>query len=115
MGTRTAIILLAICAACFAACHKTAAKQPDAAPDAFTTLCGHPGDMGNELGIGKFCAQVSDCFGTPTATVCAILGNPDAHFCTKSCSMTGSAGQCGTMASCQCQGQCGCFPDACLH
>ena len=30
----------------------------DASVDAFESDCGHPGDLGNELGIGKFCASL---------------------------------------------------------
>jgi len=89
----------------------------DATVDASTgleTTCGHPGDPGNALGVGKYCAQISDCSGL-TAGICAILGDPDAHFCTKTC-MQGAADACGDAATCACQGgQCGCVPNVCLQ
>jgi hypothetical protein len=72
--------------------------------------CGQPGDVGNNLGVGKYCNGFGDCTGM--ASLCANLGDPKLHFCTMTCSM---GGNCGTGATCQCQGgQCGCFPDSCL-
>jgi len=66
-------------------------------------------DTGNALGVGKYCDDRSDCSGQP-AGICAVLGAPDAHFCTKACS-DGDA--CGDDATCACDGtQCGCVPDA---
>lgn len=90
--------------------------QPDAAPDAFESTCGMPGDQGNELGVGKFCATLSDCSATPMAKLCSSLGDPTTHFCTKTCQM-GSTDQCGAATSCVCNAsnQCGCTPDACLN
>jgi hypothetical protein len=92
-----------------------AAKTPDAAVDAFQSTCGQPGDMGNELGIGKYCGSLSDCSSTPQARLCSSLGDPTTHFCTKTCPM-GSTDQCGTGAQCTCNSsnQCGCTPTACL-
>ncbi len=83
-------------------------------PDAYASTCGHPGDLGNELGIGKFCERLSDCSGT--AGLCSVLGDPTTHFCTKTCSATGPADQCGTATQCECNAsnQCGCTPSACL-
>ncbi len=94
-------------------------SKPDAAVDAFSSTCGHPGDVGNELGIGKFCETLSDCQGTAMAPLCSSLGDATTHFCTKTCSSTGSADQCGTATTCTCQnggssGPCGCTPNACL-
>lgn len=72
--------------------------------------CGQPGDTGNELGVGKYCTGF-DCTGM--ANLCSTLGDPQLHFCTMVCQM---GGNCGTGATCQCQGgQCGCFPDSCLN
>jgi hypothetical protein len=90
-------------------------KAADAAVDAFDSLCGKPGDTGNELGIGKFCASLSDCGSTQSAPLCSSLGDPDTHFCTKTCPM-GSTDACGTNTTCTCNGsnQCGCTPNACL-
>jgi len=83
--------------------------------DAFESACGKPGDMGNELGIGKFCATLSDC-SNPMAPLCSVLGSKDTHFCTKTCKSTDPAGVCGTSAECTCNAnnQCGCTPSACL-
>jgi len=98
-----------------AACGSPTPKHPDAAVDAFFSKCGMPGDLGNELGIGKFCAQISDCSNTQSAPLCSDLGDPDTHFCTKTCPM-GSTDQCGTNSTCTCNSsnQCGCTPNSCL-
>ena len=87
----------------------------DAAPgaDAFQTICGSPGDEGNSLGIGRFCDSLGDCLGTPDAPLCAILGDPLAHFCTKRCDPEDD--ECGEDTACECDGDnCGCTPNACL-
>ena len=91
-------------------------KMPDASIDMFFTECGAPGDMGNELGIGKYCASLSDCSTTASAPLCSSLGDPDTHFCTKTCPM-GSTDACGTGAQCVCNAsnQCGCTPSVCLQ
>ena len=88
----------------------------DASHDASQSKCGNPGDVGNELGIGKFCATLTDCDSTPMAPLCSSLGDPKTHFCTKTCQATGSADQCGTGAMCTCgsSNECGCTPTACL-
>src|SRR5262245_16877561 len=77
----------------------------DAPPmvDMFFSKCGMPGDTGNELGIGKFCASQGDCGTTTDAPLCSSLGDKDTHFCTKTCPM-GSTDQCGTAANCVCNG-----------
>jgi hypothetical protein len=86
----------------------------DASASGLETTCGHPGDPGNALGVGKYCNAIADCSGL-TAGICAILGDPNAHFCTKTC-MKGSTDACGSEATCACQGsQCGCVPNACLQ
>ena len=97
--------------------HAPSPSGMSATPDAFFSTCGQPGDTGNELGIGKFCSSLDDCAGDLTAPLCSILGNSNTHFCTTTCSMTGSAGQCGTAAMCVCNSgnQCGCTPTACLN
>ena len=77
--------------------------------------CGHPGDVGNSFGVGKFCEHQSDCAGTSHPTLCTQLGDPNNYFCTIMCSgPDAGASECGEAASCACSGgQCGCFPDAC--
>jgi hypothetical protein len=112
----TLVIVLALLAAWACGGNSSTPKKPDAAIDAFSSTCGQPGDMGNELGIGKFCNNLQDCQGTPSAQLCSIVGESTTHFCTKTCTSTGSAGQCGTNAMCECNSsnQCGCTPTACL-
>lgn len=88
----------------------------DAKPaDAFETICGNPGDTGNELGIGRFCDRLADCTDT-TAPLCSKIGDPLAHFCTATCTVATEAEKCGTNAMCTCNAsnQCGCTPNACL-
>jgi len=86
------------------------------AADAPASDCGNPGDVGNELGIGKYCASLTDCLGSTTASLCSSLGDPNTHFCTKRCTQ-GSTTECGTGAACTCDGsnRCGCTPMSCLN
>jgi len=95
--------------------NDNAAKPVDASPDAYDSDCGFPGDTGNDLGVGKFCASLSDCSSTSSAPLCSSLGDPATHFCTKTCSM-GSTGACGNGAQCVCDSsnRCGCVPTVCL-
>lgn len=83
--------------------------------DAFESTCGHPGDQGNEKGIGKFCQSLSDCSDTVDAALCSVIGGADTHFCTRMCPM-GNSSVCGTGAECTCNAsnQCGCTPTVCL-
>jgi hypothetical protein len=100
---------------------------------AIDTICGQPGDLGTEKGIGKFCDSIDDCSDTVDAPVCAILGDPRAHFCTTTCTQGGAGGgagaagggggggaggaenPCGTDAVCECgDAGCGCTPISCL-
>jgi hypothetical protein len=109
---RAVLLVLCLVAACGGDGGSTTA---DASADAFESDCGKPGDTGNELGIGKFCASLSDCSTTPSAPLCSSLGDKDTHFCTKTCPM-GSTDACGTGAECTCNAnnQCGCTPSVCL-
>lgn len=89
---------------------------PDAPTvDAYESDCGKPGDLGNELGIGQFCASLGDCSTTMAAPLCSSLGDRKTHFCTKTCT-AGSTTACGTGAECVCNAnnQCGCTPSVCL-
>ena len=108
-----AVLLLLFCVACGG--DEGATKVPDASVDAFESDCGKPGDPGNELGIGKFCASLNDCSTTQSAPLCSSLGDPNTHFCTKTCPM-GSTDACGAGAECTCDdnNRCGCTPSACL-
>ncbi|HUJ57417.1 MAG TPA: hypothetical protein VLX92_02960 [Kofleriaceae bacterium] len=121
MQFRSYIIVLVSTAALAIACGSSSNKaKPDAAADAsadaFASSCGEPGDTGNELGIGKFCQMQSDCSGTQAAPLCSIIGDSTTHFCTKICTSTGSADQCGTATTCTCNSsnECGCTPNKCL-
>jgi hypothetical protein len=89
---------------------------PAAGVDAFASTCGKPGDQGNELGVGKFCATLNDCANNGSAGLCSNLGDPTTFFCTKLCTK-GSTTDCGTGATCTCnaQNQCGCTPNSCLN
>ena len=107
---------IAITIGLVAACSSKAAVHPDATPiDAPASICGKPGDVGNDLGIGKYCASLGDCSGNQMATLCSSLGDPTTHFCTRTCTM-GTTTQCGMAATCSCdaQNRCGCVPNSCL-
>ena len=90
------------------------AKDMSVAHD-LASLCGHPGDTGNSLGVGKYCTKLSDCSSNTKATLCSILGSSNTFFCTFACSGNADLGsECGENATCQGQGgQCGCYPSAC--
>ncbi|HUJ62757.1 MAG TPA: hypothetical protein VLX92_29850 [Kofleriaceae bacterium] len=88
--------------------------------DAFYSACGHPGDTGNSLGVGKFCTTLQDCADNSQATICSTLGNDpstpqlDSYFCTALCSASSPPGFCGDGASCMCgSAGCGCAPSTC--
>jgi len=82
------------------------------------SACGHPCDVGNSLGVGKFCNVIADCAGNGMATICSSVlnnGDPlDTYFCTipVQCDNTTN---CGAGASCQTvpgKGS-GCTPNRC--
>jgi hypothetical protein len=93
-----------------------------------TCHCGQPGDVGNSLGVGKYCQHPGDCSGTK-AILCSTLGGPSTSFCTFLCTPTpdggveagadaGEAGaptDCGEGATCLCESTeaCGCVPIDC--
>ena len=85
--------------------------------------CGHPGDVGNSLGVGKFCTNTGpDCTGNGMATTCSALFNgqtpspSDAYFCSFQCTATSPPGFCGEGAACLCNAQslCACIPTKCV-
>ena len=76
----------------------TACGSSKAQPDTFSSSCGHPGDQGNELGVGKFCQMISDCNTTPNASICSNLGDVTTFFCTRTCQGDAGNDQCGTGA-----------------
>lgn len=115
MRNRTAIILLL---GGLISCGGGDSPSPDGpAPDTepFESDCGFPGDVGNELGIGAFCDSIQDCadIGLP---FCSSLGDPNTHFCTKTCDDENDDAVCGSATECTCNGnnQCGCTPTVCL-
>jgi len=59
-------------------------------------ICGRPGDVGNEIGVGQYCQRAQDCGGQP-ANLCAIVGQ--VSYCTKACDPA-VADACGTRAFC---------------
>jgi hypothetical protein len=87
----------------------------------FQSSCGKPGDVGNSVGVGKFCTAgefVAQCGMNRVATVCANLGDEHEFFCTAPCDATdaGAPDQCGENAICACDSMgrgCGCFPLSC--
>ncbi|MCU1278902.1 MAG: hypothetical protein JWM53_2448 [bacterium] len=90
---------------------------------ALLSRCGHPGDVGNSLGVGKFCTnQGPDCTGNGMATTCGALFNgqtpmpSDAYFCSFQCQMTSPPGFCGENAECLCNASnlCACIPTSCV-
>jgi hypothetical protein len=95
---------------------------------AFLSSCGHPGDVGNSIGVGKFCHTISDCTGNGLkTTICSALGNGstpsagDTYFCTiYPCTPPdgGTPTNCGDNATCVCASNggnsgCACTPDSC--
>ncbi len=91
---------------------------------ALLSRCGHPGDVGNSLGVGKFCTnQGPDCTGNGMATLCSALVNgqtpsaSDSYFCSFECTAASPAGYCGENAACLCDpasGACACIPTSCI-
>jgi len=88
---------------------------------AFFSVCGHPGDTGNSLGVGKYCMKIADCSANSKATLCSTLGSDSAFFCTMPCTPPANDlgnSDCGENAFCQCgsgssQSGCGCYPNSC--
>jgi hypothetical protein len=93
-------------------------------PDMFLlSRCGHPGDVGNSLGVGQFCTnQGPDCTANSKAKSCSALFNgqtpsaDDTYFCSFQCMATDPPGTCGDNAACLCNssGICACIPTKCI-
>src|SRR5262245_2642203 len=113
------LVLFAATAACSSSSSSSSGSAPSDAgtKDAATSsTCGHPGDVGNALGVGKYCEKKTECDGTPGAPFCSIVGDPTTHFCTKLCDADASVeAQCGSADMvCACNtGGCGCTPKIC--
>ncbi|HEX6836140.1 MAG TPA: hypothetical protein VF334_06180, partial [Polyangia bacterium] len=96
---------------------------------ALLSACGHPGDTGNSIGVGKFCKSLADCSGPGLKTnICSALGNgstpspSDTYFCTVYPCHPVDGGvdtaECGENADCVCGGSmggsgCACTPASC--
>ena len=119
-------LVVALSLTTLAACSGSSGA-PDAGTDAgpadagvpYDTTCSMPGTPGNELGVGKFCANSNDCYSTsPTfeASFCTTLQPPVSQwFCTFPCTCDA---QCGTGAICTSGtsdggGRAGCVPIVC--
>ena len=90
--------------------------------------CGHYGDPGNSIGVGKFCMTIDDCTqGNMQTNLCTAIGNAfnmnhadDTYFCTiYPCHQDGGVAACGENATCVCgsgggQMGCACTPNYCL-
>ena len=124
------LVMLAGCGGSGGGGNDMAAPQDMAKPAstdmALLSACGHPGDTGNSLGVGKFCKSIGDCTGPGLMTnICSALGNgstpsaSDTYFCTiYPCHPDGGTNECGENASCVCGGSsggsgCACTPDSC--
>ena len=108
------LISIALCSLVLACSADGGTPAPVDAPATDMSICGHPGDPGNELGVGKYCTSLTECSGLQ-AGLCSVIGDARAHFCTKTCAAGQGVEACGTNATCQCQGGlCGCTPNACL-
>jgi hypothetical protein len=115
MNKSLALLILAACGS-----PSTSTNMQESTVDAFYSACGHPGDVGNAGGVGKYCAQEADCEGNSLANICSTLGNNpatpnlDAYFCTAICSGSSAPNFCGDGAACMCgTAGCGCTPTTC--
>ena len=106
--------------AALGACSSSSSSSPppDAGPDVANSTCGHPGDQGNAVGVGKFCTVPDDCK-TGSATLCSAIANGTelsttySYFCTLQCNPT-KPEACGEGATCACTSiGCGCAPLGC--
>jgi hypothetical protein len=79
---------------------------------AHMNTCVQTTDMGNSLGVGKYCTPGGgECTGQPAGLCTADVGE-DEWFCVKvGCQMDSD---CGEMAQCVMQGGSGCVPSKCL-
>ncbi len=114
---KLAFLLLA--AVAVAACSDSGGNAMDMSIVDLASLCGHPGDKGNSLGVGQYCQVLADCTGK--ASICSTLGSNNTFFCTFVCHQASDAGpatDCGENATCFCGSQgsssgCACYPTSC--
>jgi len=130
MGARSAasVLVLLVVAGCGSSSNSGDGGSADlsaaAGPDMLLpTRCGHPGDVGNSLGVGQFCTnQGPDCSTNSKAKSCSALFNgqtpspTDSYFCSFQCQPTDPPGTCGENAVCLCDVTviCGCVPTSCI-
>jgi hypothetical protein len=103
--------------------RKAIDSGPEAPEDAAAPLsaCGSPGDLGNSIGVGKFCRTALDCLKNGNADICSSILNDvsapkatDTYFCTIACMPDAGVSQCGDDAVCSCVSLgCGCVPSRC--
>ena len=109
-------LALAFVVLAFAGCTDGAPSGADMAVGAadllFDTSCGRPGNVGNALGVGRFCESFGECSVTPLARICAAIDDPRKHFCTMVCDPK-MPSACGDGATCRCEQLCLCTPAAC--
>jgi hypothetical protein len=82
------------------------------------SACGHPGDVGNSIGVGKYCMSIFDC--PSTAIICTAINNANepandqTFFCTTTCKGLTDTTTCGAGAACLMQGaNLACVPTSC--
>ena len=75
--------------------------------------CRHPGDMGNDMGVGKYCsAEGGECVGNGSATFCLAPFDAGAPYC--SIINCKDDSECGSGATCVIEDAGGaCVPDDC--
>ena len=107
--------------AVISSCNTT--EKPATSTDlAVRSCCGKPGDVGNSLGVGKYCSSAAgaECRTNPSATVCSqLLQDPTrpTFCCTQGCVPDAGTNTCGDGAKCtQDKGtqQWGCVPAGCV-
>lgn len=110
----------------FGACHHEEGPPADMAVPTGDMVpfscCGHPGDPGNKLGVGKYCTDTYACQDPGTsAPICSAVFYPEKRtfFCTKQCDApdAGTRG-CGEGATCVKDSSSpawGCVPTGCLN
>ena len=98
------------------ACSSSNSGKADAAVDAFSSTCGHPGDMGNDQGVGKFCRSRPTARGRRTRACARSSAMRRRTSARTSARAAARPNQCGSDAMCTCNSsnQCGCTPNACL-
>lgn len=87
------------------------------AADLAPQYCVGPASVGNDVGVGAWCTQLSDCADTPGAHICAALDDVSQPYCTRACDTDGGDHDCGLGAVCAPSRTLGmlCVPLVCLQ